>query len=688
VSTDGRESRGRTIAAAARPATGEVSATSTIADRLISARHARFVGRRDELALFRAALDAAEPRFAVHFVHGDGGVGKTALLHAFRDLAAEAGVPAVLVDGRDSEPTPTGFGEACGALATQGGSVLLIDTYEALDGIDGWLRQTFLPGLPARTIVVIASRNPPARAWRADPGWADLLLVLPLRNLPAADAHQYLAAAGVAARLHDEIVAVTNGHPLALSLVVEVLAQSGVDADLSAFHRPDVVRRLLAQFVEDLPTPDHRIALDTCALARATTHRHLQATVGRDDVVELFDWLRQLSFVTSGPHGLVPHDLARHVLSADVRWRDPDRFRSLMLTLLRVTGDEMRASVAGHPAHRSLIDLLFSPDARLGRYWDHGRLSEMEPQQLAPEDHHVVVRIIRDSDEASNAELASRWLEVQPEAFRVSRDASGAIESVACWLDLTRASAQDIAADPVTRTAWDHVLRQRPPDPGQMVTIARFLSPADDEAQRRTLTALASYEWLRLAIGHPERTWDFFAIGDPDWWRPLFSSADYQEIPGGVVDLGDCRRSLFAHDWRTWPELLSRILDERDWRHLPLPQAPPVRLERAEHDAAVRQALRDLHDRVALARNPLTAGRADLLAGQLQEAADSLRLHPRDEKLHRALDRTYFRPAPSQELAAELLGLPSSTYRRHLSRAVARVADWFWEQATGGHDTP
>jgi hypothetical protein len=662
----------------------------TIADRLISARHARFVGRRDELALFRAALDAAEPTFAVLFVHGDGGVGKTALLHAFRDLAAQANVPAALVDGRDVEPTPEGFGEACGALAAQGRSVLLIDTYEVLDGIDGWLRQTLLPGLPARTIVVIASRNPPERGWRADPGWADLLVVVPLRNLPAADAHQYLAAAGVAAWLHDEIVAITNGHPLALSLVVEVMAQGGDDADLSAFHRPDVVRRLLEQFVDDLPTPDHRVALDTCAVARATTHRHLQSTVGRDDVAALFDWLRHLSFVEERPHGLVPHDLARHVLSADIRWRDPGRYRTLMMTLLRVTGDEMRASVVGHPAHRSLIDLVFSPDARLGRYWDHRRLSEMKPQPLAPDDHEPVVRMIHDTDSPSNGELARHWLAVQPEAFRCSRDASGAIESVVCWLDLTRASAEDIAADPVTRAAWSYVQRQRPPAPGEMVTVARFLSPADDEAQRRTLTALGSYEWLRLAIGHPERTWDFFTIGDPDWWRLLFNSGDYDEIPDGVVDMGDCQRSLFAHDWRTWPALLGRILDERDWRVLPLPQSSPARMSRAEHDAAVRQALRDLHNPAALARNPLAGGDGERLADRLQEAAASLRGHPRDEKLFRALDRTYFRPAASQEVAAELLGLPSSTYRRHLSHGVARIADVLWDggwpaATSGGH---
>lgn len=660
----------------------------TIADRLVSARHARFVGRRREIALFDAAVRAPEAPFAVLFVHGPGGVGKTALLHALADRGDAAGSRPLVVDGRDVEATPAGFLAALGRIGAldprAARPILLVDTYELLDPIDAWLRDTLVPQLPAQAIVVLAGRKPPSKGWRGDPGWHGLMQVVALENLGADDARSYLSAAGVAPPLHDEIVAATNGHPLALSLVVDVLAQGGADADLSAFHRPDVVRHLLEQFVDDLPTPDHRIALDTCALARATTHRHLRATVGRDDVDELFGWLRLLSFVGEGPHGLVPHDLARHVLSADVRWRDPERYRSLMLTLLRVTGDEMRDSTAGHPAHLSLVDLLFAPQshARLGRYWDYSRLSEMKPQPLAPQDHELVVRMIRASDLEANARLALHWLGAQPDAFRVSRDPTGAIESIVCWLDLTRAGAGAIAADPVTQAAWAFVQSNDPPGPGQLVTMARFLCPADDEAQRRTLTALASYEWLRRAIGHPERTWDFFAVGDPDWWRPLFNSGGYEEIADGVVDLGDCHRSLFAHDWRTWPELLSGILDERDWRKLPLPRATPApRLPRAEFDAAVRQALRDLRRPAALARNPLAESGADQLAERLEEAVRSLTTHPRDEKLHRALDRTYLRPAPSQEVAAELLGLPSSTYRRHLSGGVARVADWMWDKA-------
>ena len=62
------------------------------------------------------------------------------------------------------------------------------------------------------------------------------------------------------------------------------------------------------------------------------------------------------------------------------------------------------------------------------------------------------------------------------------------------------------------------------------------------------------------------------------------------------------------------------------------------------------------------------------------------RADPRDAKLARALDRTYLRPAPTQEAAAELLGLPFSTYRGHLARGLERVTDLLWERELYGQD--
>ncbi|MFC8381890.1 hypothetical protein [Nocardia sp. NPDC057272] len=56
-----------------------------------------------------------------------------------------------------------------------------------------------------------------------------------------------------------------------------------------------------------------------------------------------------------------------------------------------------------------------------------------------------------------------------------------------------------------------------------------------------------------------------------------------------------------------------------------------------------------------------------------------MREDSRGEKLYRVLDRTYLRPAPTQERAAELLGLPFSTYRRHLTQGIERVIAKMWQ---------
>jgi DNA-directed RNA polymerase specialized sigma24 family protein len=72
------------------------------------------------------------------------------------------------------------------------------------------------------------------------------------------------------------------------------------------------------------------------------------------------------------------------------------------------------------------------------------------------------------------------------------------------------------------------------------------------------------------------------------------------------------------------------------------------------------------------------------LAEVLRTAVAALGHHPRDEKLKRAVERTYLRPAPNQEAAAEVLGLPFSTYRRHLTEGVARLVARLWEQEIYG----
>jgi TolB-like protein len=110
----------------------------------------------------------------------------------------------------------------------------------------------------------------------------------------------------------------------------------------------------------------------------------------------------------------------------------------------------------------------------------------------------------------------------------------------------------------------------------------------------------------------------------------------------------------------------------------------------ADFAGAVRDALRDFHSADLLARNPLlrggvgnfgsSAGPPDLKA-LLSETVSTLFGNPRDEKLRRVIELTYFQPAPKQEAVADRLALSFGTYRRYLTTARERLARWLWESS-------
>ena len=118
----------------------------------------------------------------------------------------------------------------------------------------------------------------------------------------------------------------------------------------------------------------------------------------------------------------------------------------------------------------------------------------------------------------------------------------------------------------------------------------------------------------------------------------------------------------------------------------------PAPLGRERFAEAVRLALRDLRrpDRLrgnALMGSALAAGldgaSPDRLVATLLAGIEQIGQEPRAGTLHRVLDRTFVRGAPTQEAAAEVLGLPLSTYRRHLARALERLTDLLWAVEIG-----
>jgi hypothetical protein len=678
-----------------------------LADRLEAARKRRFVGRDEELARFVRLLEAPDPGLLA--VHGPAGVGKTTLLRRFADVAVERGVTLLSLDARDLPSAPDAVEAAFARLldgGTTGRAVVLVDTYELLADLDDWFRRDLLPRLPADTLVVLAGRHPPAARWRADPGWADVLETLSLRNLSPAESREYLRVIGVPEAEHQGCLAFTHGHPLALALAGEVARAGG---DVSPRDRPDLIRDLLDRLLGDLPTPACRAALEACAEVRELTEPLLAALLGQDDVADLFDWLRGLPVVAAGPSGLHPHDLAREVLGADLRWRDPARHLALHTRAREYYLDALpRADAVTR--QRLLLDLMYLHTGLRALLPDGAadatglRMTPLATGGTADADAVVAMVAVHEGPEA--AALARHWLDRFPGAWLVVREPSGTPAGAMLLLPLQETGEADADADPAVAAALTALSRRPPLRPGERATHLRFWLARDTYQQispaQNLIAAQLALHYLTtngLAI-------TFMPVADAGYWAAFCAYADLVHLPAADFTVGGRTYAVFGHDWRAVPvQAWVAMLAERETSPLPVePPSPPddvtvLVLSRDEFAASVRDALRDLQRPDRLARNPLLRSRlvaapadpADgvaTLRAVIDAAAESIAASPRDAKGYRALNRTYLRPAGSQERAAEVLGLPSSTFRRHLAAGVDRLVEVLWDRELGATRQP
>ena len=691
----------------------EMASVGALGDLLAARRRRRFVGRTSEVELFRVALEAPEPQFQLLYLHGPPGIGKTTLLEVYAEIAAETSANVVRVDGRDLAPSPHAVLEALGvpevhdedraiAWPPLGGRlVIMFDTYELLAPLDEWVRTWLLPRLPATALTVLAGRAAPDAAWRADPAWRELLRVVSLRNLSPEDSRQYLHACGVDPTRFDRMVELAHGHPLGLSLLADVDIRGG-DAAADPLT-PDLVGTLLSRFVEIVPSEQHRRALEVCALARVTTEALLRGVLGPEYAHETFAWLRELSFVDAGPEGVYPHDLARDALDADLRWRDPDGYREL---LRGIRGDVNRRMLMsrGQEQQRAIADAKYMfrrlPGVPSPINWSPW--GQQQPEPARPADRKPIRDLALAWEGEASAAIVARWCERQPEGFFVVRGQDGVVAGFVSVLDLTRASAEDIAADPGAGAAWDYAQRHGAPRPTETITQSRFIVDRNAyQGPSPTLNAVATLAMQRY-LGTLNLAWDFLTLDEPERWDAYFAAADQPRADGADFMVGGRRYGLFAHDFRQVPMgvLFERITERalaQDITPSPAASKPSLlMLSQTEFDDSVRRALRDLRRPDLLGRNPLMRTRlvrdragvdepsAATLETLVRAAVETLREHPRDDKLWRAVERTYVRPAATQERAAASLGLPFSTYRRHLTQGVDRVVRWLWDREIYG----
>jgi len=433
-------------------------ARSSFGELLARASAASFVGRDAEMARWRDHLDSATG--SIVWLHGPGGVGKSALSARYRDEAMARGVRTLSVDMRYTAAAPGPVLDALGhqlhvpaddvLTALSSGQVrwvLHLDTMESARPLEGWLRQVLLPVLPGDSIVVLASRHPPDGPWRDDPGWSQLVDVMELRNLSAHESSRFLTDRGIDETLLAKLVKRTHGHPLALSLAVEV-AQRNPGKPIDLTDNPDVVDTLFRRFIDKVPTDAHRRALSLCARSLYTPQRLLGDLVSPALAGDLMHWLAGLPFIKHERRGLVPHDIARDIIAADARWRDPDDFAVTQLHLRQWWRSRM-LEANDDALDDALRDYLF-----LGRLVPNWRGALVFDQLGAgwyetprPEEFDTLGQLVARHVGPEHGAIVRRWLD-RPECEpTVTRGDDGQPIALGCTLRLRGAVPE--VADPV-----------------------------------------------------------------------------------------------------------------------------------------------------------------------------------------------------------------------------------------------
>jgi hypothetical protein len=694
----------------------------SLADRLTQARHNRFVGRDGELAVFESALRAETLPFYVLYFFGPGGIGKTTLLQEFALLGERYGARSIYLDARNIDLSPDAFIDSLSALlgkhnsesipdllnASQQRTVILIDTYEALTPLDGWLRTTFLPQLPDTVLTVLAGRHAPDAAWQGDSGWQDLVRVISVRNLSQDEGRVFLNKHGLPEDHQEGILEFTHGHPLALSLVAELYSQRG-HVGLHPEESPDVIKTLLERFVQQVPSPAHRAALEACALVRVTTESLLGEMLGMpasgaaaEGVQGLFEWLRDLSFIESSVEGIFPHDLARETLATDLRWRNPDWYVDLHNRARKYYTNRL-IQTSGLAQQRLMLDTVFlhRDNAVIRSFFDWQVTGSMVPYSLEESDIPALQQMVAQHEGEEAAGFAVHWFWNYPQNVTVWRDTEGRPQGFLLSLPLHALGDWNEKLDPAVESTRKYLEKHAPLYENEVVLLFRFWMARDTYQGISPIQSLIFIQVAKQYLTTSNLAFTFFPCADPDFWAAILSYAELTRYPEADFEIGGKRYGIYGHDWRamTPAAWIARLAEKEiggTGQAAPAAAELVIYLSQDDFGKAVKQALQDFARPNGLTGNPLlksrlvseAAGkdakdRAQILRSKIKGVAETLRVHPRDEKLFRAVDQTYFHPAVTQEAAAELLDLPFSTYRRHLTSGVQRLTEILWDQETG-----
>jgi len=680
-------------------------------DILQQQRKKNFVGRQPELQFFSALLQQASPAYHLLYIYGPGGQGKTTLLKQFADVCLENSTPFIHLDCRYIEAHPDSFKqvfqlsspfgetEIIDAIdAHRGPVVVMIDTYEKLKPLDDWLRMDFLPELPGNVITVITARSGLPTNWKTDPGWQSITKSFSLKELTAEESIQLLARRSIPTEHMQRIVEYTHGNPLALSIVADMFDQRS-NSHFDPLDSPDIMKTLLEQFVQEVPSPAHKAALELCSLVNVTTEQLIEEVLGAQLAHELFNWLTTLTFIEKGPAGIYPHDIARDAIASEVHWRNPDWYRHLHIKtqqyyiarLLKKSGESQRALLFG-------LIFLHRMNPAVKPFFEFQETGSSWMDALKEEDKTHLIDMVEKFEGSDSADIFEKWLGHEAAAVWVFRDAEKTPAGFVLKINVEKLKKK------THDEAINEIIRYKDKlniEDGQLMTafrtwMGRVHYQNVSGVQSAIFLAIVQYYFTQgLAVS-------MLSCSHPGFWSQVLNYADLHHIAELDYEINDVTHGWYLHDWRersplAWLELMGkREINEEE---------PTISqtsdnnsLSEQQFANAVYEALKMMDNPKKLIGNPLLKCRfvrkdnesenseihlALHLADKIKKVVASFETSSKDESLYRVLYRTFINPVGSQEQTADFLYMSFSTYRRNLKKAISKVSDLLWLEEKG-----
>jgi hypothetical protein len=641
-----------------------------MAGSLDTRRTATLVGRGDVLRRLDRVLDV-DPSTRVVFVHGPGGIGKSAVLRELANRAQERSIRVVRIDGRDSDAAGERLQAALAAFTSgdvdSRGGLVLLDAYEHVTALGAILRDALSSPGSEGVRFAIASRRPPEPAWHQE-GLDDQSYVVRLDPLDEAGARELAQRRGLAdpdaiARL----VSWAGGSPLALAvgadalLAGQILDPGRLDADAT------LATTLLDRLVGDELDGHDREVIAVAAIARAVDARLLAAVLPGVDAENAEAWLRGLSFAE--PFGL----------RVTLHERVSKAVRGALLAYDPVLERDLRRRIADHLHARAVMG-----EARLSTDLAELISDERVRWGLAPPPigHYAATVAAGDAAELG-ARLGAggtdwwagveRWFAEAREHVLVVRDATGRLAGFG--ISVTIESAPAWADEDAVLGPWLRDARERAP--GRDALLIRDRVDLTDDGTATSPVASVGAHAIALRSGLASIRYMYAGLPDDAAAQAFVRSIGYRPVP--ELDAPDGERLVRCFVCDLGPNGTSGILRDAVYRDLGIASPPEAGPEEVAAEL-VRDALRAFRTPGALAASPLARGvtvdeRAASMRRLLLGAVDGAFGDSAEEQLQRAVLRRGYVDDDGSHIIAQLeLHLGRSVYFRRLADASECVA--------------